>query len=75
MSVADEHQLKNWWAEGDTPVHTDSASDLSRRCTLNLPDNVPPFSHGTQVHLHFCLGVDSPDGTGAWKRPARRTRW
>ena len=23
MSVADEHQLKNWWAEGDTPVHTD----------------------------------------------------
>jgi phosphatidylserine/phosphatidylglycerophosphate/cardiolipin synthase-like enzyme len=24
MSAADEHQLKNWWAEGDTPVYTDS---------------------------------------------------
>ncbi len=24
MSAANEQQLKNWWAEGDTPVHTDS---------------------------------------------------
>ena len=24
MSAANEQQLKNWWAEGDTPVHADS---------------------------------------------------
>src|SRR5215470_2364297 len=24
MSANNEQQLKNWWAEGDTPVHTDS---------------------------------------------------
>jgi hypothetical protein len=24
MSTHNEQQLKNWWAEGDTPVHTDS---------------------------------------------------
>ena len=24
MSAANEHQLNNWWAEGDTPVHTNS---------------------------------------------------
>src|SRR4249920_2101887 len=24
MSTHNEHQLKNWWAEGDTPVHADS---------------------------------------------------
>src|SRR6516225_10082863 len=24
MSTNNEQQLKNWWAEGDTPVHTDS---------------------------------------------------
>jgi hypothetical protein len=24
MSATHEQQLKNWWAEGDTPVHADS---------------------------------------------------
>ena len=24
MSATNEQQLKNWWAEGDTPVHADS---------------------------------------------------
>src|SRR5260370_18592472 len=24
MSATDEQQLKNWWAEGDAPVHSDS---------------------------------------------------
>jgi hypothetical protein len=24
MSANNEQQLKNWWAEGDTPVHADS---------------------------------------------------
>ena len=24
MSTTNEHHMKNWWAEGDTPVHADS---------------------------------------------------
>ncbi len=74
MSTQNEQPLINWWAEGDTPVHADSQVDYLVDARLNLAHHVPPFSHGTQVHLHCVLGDDPPDGTGAWTRPACRTR-
>jgi hypothetical protein len=58
MLVQTEELIKNWWAEGDIPVHTTSRVVYlvdGRSAMLNL---LPAFSQGTPVHLHSQLGYD-----------------
>ena len=74
MSTHNEQQLKNWWAEGDTPVHADSQVTYLVDAHSTFLMTCRQFLMARQVHLHGCLGGDSPDGTGARNRPARRTR-
>ena len=65
---------KNWWAEGDTPVHADSQVAYLVDAHSTLLTMCRHFLMAREVYLHCCLGDDSPDGTGAWDRSARRTR-